>query len=81
MKARRPHTGTARSCIYGKDAVFTVKNVSSIDKEVTVSVDGGPELPLELNETVKISRGNKYVSLIKFDKEPFAKTLVRKMKI
>lgn len=76
-----PHTGTARSCIYGKDALFTVKNVSSIDKEVTVSVDGGPELPLELNETVKISRGNKYVSLIKFVKEPFAKTLVRKMKI
>lgn len=76
-----PHTGTARSCIYGKDAVFTVKNVSAADKEVTVSVDGGPELSLEINETIKISRSEKYVSLIKFDKEPFARTMVRKMKI
>ncbi len=76
-----PHTGTARSCIYGKDAVFTLKNVSSADKEVNVSVDGGPELPLELDEIIKISRSDKYVSLIKFDNEPFARTLVRKMKI
>ena len=76
-----PHTGTARSCIYGKDAVFTVKNVSSNDKEVTVSVDGGPELPIERDETVKIFKSNNYVRLIKFDNEPFARTLVRKMKI
>lgn len=76
-----PHTGTARNCIYGKDAVFTVKNISSADKEVTVSVDGGPELPVEYNEIIKISRSEKYVSLIKFDKEPFAKTMIRKMKI
>ena len=76
-----PHTGTARSCIYGKNAVFTVKNVSSADKEVTISVDGGPELPLELYETIKILRCKKYVSLIKIDNEPFTKTMVRKMKI
>ena len=76
-----PHTGTVRCCIYGKDAVFTVKNISSADKEVTISVDGGSELPLERDETIKIMRCTKYVSLIKTDKEPFTKTMVRKMKI
>lgn len=76
-----PHTGAARSCIYGKNAVFTVKNVSSADKEVTVSVDGGPELPIEAGESVRIERSGTYVSLIRFDNEPFAKTMIRKMKI
>ena len=76
-----PHTGTARSCIYGEDAIFTVKNVSSADKEVMISVDGGPELPLEHGETVRILKCKEYVRLVKFGKEPFAKTMVRKMKI
>ena len=76
-----PHTGTARSCIYGKKAEFTVENVSSADKEVTVSVDGGPELPVRCGETIKITKSDKYVRLIKFNSEPFTKTMVRKMKI
>lgn len=76
-----PHTGTARSCIYKPDVVFTVQNVSSEDKEVTVSVDGGPEFNIEHNETVRIYKSSEYVKLIKFESEPFTKTMIRKMKI
>lgn len=74
------HTGTTRCCIYGSDVVFTAENVSSADKSVVVSADGGDELPLEIGEKITIKKSGRFVKLLIFENEPFAKTLIRKMK-
>ncbi len=76
-----PHTGTSRSFVYKPGTVFTAADISSADKDVLISVDGGAELPLKHGESVKITRSDIYVKLLEFDDEPFAKTLIRKMKI
>lgn len=75
------HTGTTRCCIYGNDVVFYTENISSADKSAVISVDGGKELPFDNKEKIIIRKSNKYVKLIDFGHEPFAKTLIRKMKI
>jgi NAD+ kinase len=74
------HTGTTRCCIYGSDVVFTAENVSSKDKSVVVSADGGEELPLDIGEKIIIKKSGFFVKLLQFENEPFAKTLIRKMK-
>ena len=75
------HTGTTRCCIYGSDAVFSAENVSTADKSVVISVDGGVELPFDNKEKIIIRKSGKYVKLLEFEHEPFAKTLIRKIRI
>ena len=75
------HTGTTRCCIYGSDAVFTTENVSTADKSVVISFDGGVELPFDKEEKIIIRKSEKYVKLLLFEHEPFAKTLIRKIRI
>lgn len=75
-----PHTGVTRSFVYGSGAAFTVINTSTPDKSAVISIDGASELPLDIGETVGIAQSRHTVKLIKNGAEPFAKTLVRKMK-
>ena len=75
-----PHTGATRSFVYDSKTEFTVENKSTPDKSVVISCDGMPELPLDIAEKITITRSSYTVRLVKSCSEPFANTLVRKMK-
>ena len=76
-----PHTGASCSFIYGDGAEFVLTNSSSPDKNVIISADGAADLPLQPGESVTIKKSPYKVRLIKLDNEPFAGTLLRKMKL
>ena len=76
-----PHTGASCSFVYGGETEFSLTNVSSPDKTVMISSDGALDLPLSQGETVTVRKSPYKVRLIRFDDEPFTKTLLRKMKI
>ena len=75
-----PHTGTSHCFVYNDSAVFNVKNISSKDKNVMISIDGSDEIELGFGDTVTIRKSKRFVTLLKFDDEPFSGTLLRKIK-
>ncbi len=76
-----PHTGASCSFVYGGGTGFALTNASSPHKTVMISSDGALDLPFSLGETVTVRKSPYKVRLIRFDDEPFTKTLLRKMKI
>lgn len=76
-----PHTGTPHCFIFDRDTEFIAENVSSADKKVIVTVDGGEDLRIDPGERVTVRRADAYVRLLAFDGEYFTRKMLRKLKI
>ena len=72
---------TPHCFIFDRDTEFIAENVSSADKKVIVTVDGGEDLRIDPGERVTVRRADAYVRLLAFDGEYFTRKMLRKLKI
>lgn len=73
------HSLNATPLVFSADSEFAMKNVTSREECLYISVDGGDAVPIAYGAEVKLRRSSQYISLIRLKDGGFYDILRRKM--
>lgn len=73
------HSLSATPLVFSAESEFAVKNVTTREECLYISVDGGKAVPLSYGHEVKLRRSAQYISLIRLKEGGFYERLRRKM--
>ena len=74
-----PHTTSSRSFVFDDNTVIEVKNVSTPDKTVYLTLDGAEDTVIERNSAVQIKKSPLTVKTVAFDNEGFASKILKRI--
>ncbi|MBR5515261.1 MAG: NAD(+)/NADH kinase [Clostridia bacterium] len=74
-----PHSLSAKPMIFSGDAKLKIVNETERDIPVFITVDGGDNLEIKYEETVKVCRSSLVTKLVRIKNESFYRTLANKM--
>ena len=74
-----PHTTSPRSFVFDDNTVFGVKNVSTPDKTVYLTLDGAEDVPIPRNGDVLVRKSELTAQTVIFGKEGFASKILKRI--
>ncbi len=74
-----PHTTSSRSFVFGDGSEIEVRNVSTPDKKVFLTLDGAEDAVIERNDSVVIKKSPLYASTVVFDDMNFASKILKRI--